>query len=271
MLEPDICSEYIRSEFFEARLNISAPFSTWISKCIEPILLKVMHSTNPIPVYRQDPRHITQTFNQSIDGLLSGENLLVFTENGVVDPCSSQVRQFFNGFIYLTKLYYRKTKKRLSFVPVAVNPRQHTICVEKAIRYQPESNYQQEQYRIYQNLMRQLTRSIRYPGPRRGKCLHSIRYGNPHTRLRCRNKQLCGIPLLAEFSCCDFKRCAAIKKRREHLTPSASLSSYFSICWGHHSSHKQDCARLITDQKNERMIRAHHNGFLYGRASLSLP
>ena len=177
MLEPDVCSEYIRSEFFEARLNISAPFSTWISKFIEPMLIKVMHSTRPIPVYRQDPRHITQTFNQSIDALLAGENLLVFPENGEVEPYSSQVRQFFNGFIYLTKLYYRKTKKRLSFVPVAINPRQHTICVGKAIRYQPESNYQQEQYRICQNLLRQIDAlyKVPWPAPRKVFAFDSVR------------------------------------------------------------------------------------------------
>ena len=156
MLEPKVCSEYIREEFFEARLKIVPPVSAWISKGIEPTLLKVMHSTHPIPVYRQDPRHIAQTFNDSIDALMAGENLLIFPENGEVEPYSSRVRQFFNGFIYLTKLYFRKTEKRLSFVPVAINPHQQTICVGRAVRYRPESDYKNEQNRICQNLMGQI-------------------------------------------------------------------------------------------------------------------
>lgn len=165
MLEPQECSEYIRAEYFEARLKISPPFSMWISKWIEPVLLKLMRSTRPIPVYRKDPRRTVQTFNESIEALLGGENLLIFPENGDAEPYSSQVHQFFNGFIYLTKLYYRKTKKRLSFVPVSINPRQHTIAVGEAVRFQPGNDYLYEQNRICQSLMQQIDALYHSPWP----------------------------------------------------------------------------------------------------------
>ncbi len=156
ILEPKICREYIRTAFFEERLKLPAPFSRWISGWIEPLLLNLMHSTRPIPVFRDQPNQIAQTFNDSLSALENGENLLIFPENGKTVPYSNRVKDFYTGFIYLTRLYYRNTGKRLTFYPVSINPHQKSISVGKKVRYNPNAEYPQERERIRQHLLKQI-------------------------------------------------------------------------------------------------------------------
>ncbi len=170
MLEPVTCREYICTAFFEERLNLPAPFSRWISGWIEPLLLNLMHSMHPIPVFRDQPSQIAQTFNDSLSALENGENLLIFPENGKAIPYSSRVKDFYTGFIYLARLYHRNTGKRLAFYPVSINPRQKTICVGKKVRFNPAEEYPQERERIRQHLLRQID------------ALYETPWNQPHTR-----------------------------------------------------------------------------------------
>ena len=163
MLEPQICREYIREDFFEGRWNVPSPISGWISGLVERPLIRLMNSSRPIAVYRGLPQRIAQTFKDSLETLEAGENLLIFPENGEIKPYSQRVNNFHTGFIFLTKLYYRKTGKRLSFCPVSINPHKRFISVGKRVTFNPEADYDQERGRICQFLVKEIDRLYEPP------------------------------------------------------------------------------------------------------------
>ena len=156
MLERNVCREYIREDFFEGRMGVPAPFSDWVAGLLERPLLGLMHSTRPIPVYREAPGGIVQTFNQSIAALENGENLLIFPENGKLPHYSPRVKDIHTGFIYLAKLFHRRTGRSLTFVPVAINPSQDALSVGLRTVFNPGIDFRQEQERIRKHLLRQI-------------------------------------------------------------------------------------------------------------------
>jgi 1-acyl-sn-glycerol-3-phosphate acyltransferase len=156
MLEPGECKAYVQETFFEERLGWPAWLSAFTAKAIEPLLIRLMNATHPVPVYREDPRRITRTFQDSLDALRSGENLLIFPENENAPFYSPEIQEFFPGFLYLAKLYRRETGKSLVFCPVSINPDRETVTVGKSIRFSPNGNYPAEAERVRQHLMHQV-------------------------------------------------------------------------------------------------------------------
>ncbi len=156
MLAVDVCQPYVQETFFEERLGWPIWLSKVFSKALAAPLVRLMHTTNPIPVYRERPDRIVETFRQSIQALENGDNLLIFPENPNAGDYSTEVKQFFEGFLFLAKLYYRKTERSLLFCPVSINPKSHTVSVGKPIRYNPQNEYGLEAERIRKHLMHQV-------------------------------------------------------------------------------------------------------------------
>jgi len=156
MLEEDVCKPYIQETFFDERLR----WPRWLSKpataLLTPILVRLMKSTNPVPVYRGRPDRIVETFRQSIKALTNGENLLIFPEKSKAEPFTEDVNEFYDGFLYLAKLYYRKTEKRVLFCPVSINPKADTISIGKTVRFNPNGEFEVESERIRKHLMEEV-------------------------------------------------------------------------------------------------------------------
>jgi glycosyltransferase involved in cell wall biosynthesis len=156
MLDVKECYPYVQETFFKQRLGWPTWLSRVMAKAIAATLVRIMHFTHPVPVYREKPDQIIETFRQSMDILKNGENILIFPENGDSDSYSAEVNQFYDGFIYLAKLYYRQTQKSLVFYPVSINPESHMISVGRMVRFNPFTEYKLESERIRQNLMQQV-------------------------------------------------------------------------------------------------------------------
>ena len=164
MLEPGVCKAYVQETFFEERLGWPAWLSGFAAKAIEPLLLKAMAYTRPVPVYREDPQRISATFRASLDALQQGENLLVFPENPYDRAYSANIQEFYPGFLYLAKLYRRKTGRGLLFCPVSINPAQESVRVGKPVRFNPDGDYPHEAERVRQHLMQQVSSLYCLPG-----------------------------------------------------------------------------------------------------------
>ena len=115
-----------------------------------------MELTDPVPVFREKPQRIVETFRKSMQFLTDGENLLVFPENPYDEPFSNEVNTFYDGFLYIAKLYYKKTKKSLLFCPVSINPKKEQLAIGKTIRYNPMADYDGEVTRMKTHLMGQV-------------------------------------------------------------------------------------------------------------------
>lgn len=106
------------------RFSLIARVLSWIAP-------PLMRSLQAVPVYR-DGTNTIKTMKQGLKYLLEGENLIVYPDvhymNGYEQPSD-----IYDGFLFLGELYYKKTGKALSFVPLMIDDEQHRILANDAI------------------------------------------------------------------------------------------------------------------------------------------
>ena len=107
-----------------------------ITSLIAPPLMK---SLQAIPVYRDGMKSIT-TIKQGMKYLLRGEHLIVFPDIQYTEDYDTP-SEIYEGFLYIGELFYKKTGKKLSFVPLLIDDRNRRITAGKAISI---VNYRQE-------------------------------------------------------------------------------------------------------------------------------
>lgn len=110
--------------------------------------VNVMYALRAIPVYRESPRRLRETLRYSVDALNNGENLMIFPENPDGKYQKGGIGELSPGFLMLGEAWWKKTKKKLSFVPVYANRENKTISFGTQIQYEPENGFAAEQERI---------------------------------------------------------------------------------------------------------------------------
>ena len=123
----------------------------WLAKLllnlIVPLVLWILNSVEPIPIYRKT-REVLKTIDLTVEALMEQDNILIFPENPLTTDSKryavSGVSQFYTGFVYLAKSYYKKTGKQITFYPVYANPKKRTITFGEGVRYNPEEKNEPE-------------------------------------------------------------------------------------------------------------------------------
>ena len=137
--------------------SLKPKWSKWIYKLfsylVAPISVYVFKHAYIVPVYK-DIR-LLKTFKMSIEMLESGEDIHIFPEKAQLH--NHIVCEFQDRFVDLAKLYYIKTKKKLSFVPVYLAPKISTIIYGKPIEFNPDNKPEDERARICGYLMDEIT------------------------------------------------------------------------------------------------------------------
>jgi hypothetical protein len=64
-------------------------------------------------------------------------------------------------FVDVAKLYYKKTKVELTFVPMYIAPKLNTMYIGKGICYNSENNIEEERTRICAYLSNEITKIAR--------------------------------------------------------------------------------------------------------------
>ncbi len=120
-------------------LKIRHKISNRITRCA----VGVLNDFNPIPVFKSGSRKVIETIQQSVDALVSGENLLIFPErprksnNNIRTERmeAANLRAFYSGFAKIGQDFFDRTGRALNFVPVYINQKQHTMCIAPAVAY----------------------------------------------------------------------------------------------------------------------------------------
>ena len=110
-------------------------------------------NANTIPVHR-DTR-IISTFKQTVRTLQEGVSVVIFPEHDA--PHNHIVYDFQSRFIDVAKMYYKKTGREISFVPLYIAPKLHKMVLGKPIRYRADASMEEERLRISQTLMDEIT------------------------------------------------------------------------------------------------------------------
>lgn len=104
--------------------SLAAHVMSWITP-------PLMRSLQAIPVYRKGLQSMA-TIKQGLNYLLKGESLIVYPDIHYMDSYEKP-SEIYKGFLYIGTLYYKKTGKKLSFVPLLIDDQNRRITAGKAI------------------------------------------------------------------------------------------------------------------------------------------
>ncbi|HJB23563.1 MAG TPA: hypothetical protein H9946_05370 [Candidatus Jeotgalibaca pullicola] len=107
-----------------------------------------------IPVYRQS-RSIVVTMKQTVDALENGESILLFPDISYDDP-SAQVKEIYEGFLYIEKYYYRKTGEHIPFVPMIAEKKEKEIRIGTPILFSGKEAFFLEKQKIAKEIQQKL-------------------------------------------------------------------------------------------------------------------
>lgn len=153
MMHREEVADYAFEDFWSGKPAYSRWFYRILSHLITPFCLCLFNNARTIPVYR-DNRMLT-TFRETMDRLREGNHVVVFPEHN--QPFNNIIYDFQDRFIDTAKLYYRKTGKELSFVPLYVSPRLKKMVLGKPIRFCAANSMEEERRRICRYLMEEIT------------------------------------------------------------------------------------------------------------------
>ena len=145
--------EYAFRDFWSQKPRWTHPFYKLLSYIIAPLSVCIFNNARTIGVYH-DAR-ILSTFKNTIKCLVEGRSVVIYPEHDIKH--NHIVYEFQDRFIDVAKLYYKKTGRELSFVPMYIAPKLKTLCLGKPIRYSPSAEFEIERRRICEYLMQEIT------------------------------------------------------------------------------------------------------------------
>jgi len=139
MMEWENAPDYLRKDFIEPQLHISSPLSLIAARLLSQVSVRLLRRIECIPVWNGDA--LIKTYHKTVDYLLEGRNILIFPE----DPSQELdelygMTPFYKGFTRLGEIYYERTKRTLSFFPLAVHPIARVIKIGDPIKYYPQND-----------------------------------------------------------------------------------------------------------------------------------
>lgn len=144
---------YAFEDFWSFKPKWTHWFFRLLSWLITPIAVCLFNNAHTVPVYH-DAR-LRTTLRESIELLSAGNNLVIFPEQNV--PYNHILYDFQDRFIDLARMYYRKTGRAVSFVPMYVAPNLRETHIGTPIRFAPEAPLDAERTRIKHELMDAIT------------------------------------------------------------------------------------------------------------------
>ena len=153
MLDREIVAEQLKNgvnnvfHFLPKRTRERLP--QWIA----PIVLFILQSLDPIPVYRGNAREVVNTMRLTVDAMEYEDNILLFPENPGEENYKQQgVSDFYSGFASIGAEYYKRTGNSTTFYPVYANKSKRTLTIGPGIRYDVGNGKREERDRIVAEL-----------------------------------------------------------------------------------------------------------------------
>lgn len=146
-----------------SKITWLGPLRWPIAKMIGPVSVWCMQQLESIPVFRNKPRELMNTFRTSVEAMQAGDNLLIFPENPDADRDNpgyehekGGMGELFRGFAMLAQVYYNRTGKRCRFLPMYAHKGMRTISFGTEIVYDPDADPMKERDRIVDGAYEQM-------------------------------------------------------------------------------------------------------------------
>lgn len=148
MYDKKAVTEYIYENTTSRQKHMPHLEQRILARIVAWLSVNVMSQLEAIPVYRDSPQKLRETFRLTIDALEAGDNLLIFPENPEYKYVSEGIGELSPGFLILADLYWKRKGKRMRMLPVYADKKHRRITFGEIIQYNPENNTKDEQERI---------------------------------------------------------------------------------------------------------------------------
>lgn len=157
MMQLEEVPDYAYRDFWSGKPKALRWFYRGLSYVIAPLSVLVFNNARTIGVYHDG--RILSTLKTTLKRLEEGNHIVIFPEEN--ERYNNIVNNFQTGFVDVARLYYKRTGKNLSFVPVYLAPKRKTMYLGKPVVYCPENSQDEERNRICKELMERITEIAR--------------------------------------------------------------------------------------------------------------
>lgn len=144
---------YAYKDFWSQKPKILRPFFKIASYIISPLSVLIFNNARTIAVYKDN--RILTTFRESIAKLHNKNSVVIFPEHD--KKYNNIIYDFQEGFVDIARLYYKRTGKELSFVPLYIAPKLKKMYLGKPIKFSADTPIAEERRRICNYLMDEIT------------------------------------------------------------------------------------------------------------------
>lgn len=148
---------YAFGDFWSQKPGRIRWFYKGLSYVIAPLAACIFNNADCIGVYRDS--RIINTFRESIEALRGGANVIILPEHDA--PHNNILCDFQKNFVDVGRMYYRKYKERISFVPMYTAPALKSIYLGKPVSFDPDAPVTEERTRICEAVMEEITEMAR--------------------------------------------------------------------------------------------------------------
>ena len=156
LLSKDIIMEGLTNGINRMFRFLPASWRNGIKHIAAPLILWIVNSLDPIPVYRNTSREVVQTIRLTVEALECEDNILIFPENPKSADdgfyATSGINEFFSGFSSIGRKYYHATGKCVTFIPIFINKSKHTLTFGRGVQFDPDNAKGEEKKRIVDTL-----------------------------------------------------------------------------------------------------------------------
>ncbi len=149
--------EYAFTDFWSRKPGYIRWFYRGLSYLIAPLSVCVFNNADCIGVYH-DSRIVT-TFKSSITTLHNGARVIIFPEHDA--PYNNIICEFRDRFVDVARMYYRRYREVISFVPMYTAPDLKAVFIGEPVRFDPSAPIEQERTRISKAMMDAITEIAR--------------------------------------------------------------------------------------------------------------
>ena len=153
MMELKKVPDYAFTDFWSEKPRSVRWMFRLFSYLIAPLSVLVFNNADTIPVYKD--KRMVKTFQQTVDCLRSGADVVIFPEQN--KPYNAILCGFQEGFVNAARQYYKETGKALSFVPMYLAPKLGKLILGKPVPYNPDMPLPQERRRVCEQLLTEIT------------------------------------------------------------------------------------------------------------------
>lgn len=144
---------YAYQDFWSYKPKWTKWWYKWLSYMMAPLCAYIFKNADTIAVYK-DTRGLS-TFKKSVKALEEGKHVIIFPESGI--EYNEIVNEFQDKFVDVARLYYKRHKKSVSFVPMYNAPALKTVVFGKPILFDPAQSAEEQREQICEHLKTEIT------------------------------------------------------------------------------------------------------------------